>query len=176
MINFDDFMPSTDNKNSDQNDQKNDTNFNDNNFTDMNNMLGNMTLSNPQKDEEEKIRMENRQKEADERKQKIAKKIELEEKLRLEIRQKASEYLLEFEKKRQEEIANKRKQLEEKEFSGNKENDDTKGTSESWSKVSGNIDLKDSEYKGSKDVQRMREAMLNRQKDPNSEPLEKFFG
>ena len=62
MINFDDFMPSTDNKNSDQNDQKNDTNFNENNFNDMNNMLGNMTLSNPQKDEEEKIRMENRQK------------------------------------------------------------------------------------------------------------------
>ena len=78
--------------------------------------------------------------------------------------------------KRQEEIAKKKKELEQKETNSNQGGNDTKGTSESWSKVSGNIDLKDSEYKGSKDVQRMREAMLNRQKDPNSEPLEKFFG
>ena len=77
---------------------------------------------------------------------------------------------------RQEEIEKKRKELEQKELNVNKENNDTKGTSDSWSKVSGNIDLKDSEYKGSKDVQRMREAMLHRQNDPNSQPLEKFFG
>ena len=38
------------------------------------------------------------------------------------------------------------------------------------------FDLKDSEYKGSKDVQRMREAMMNRKNDPNSEPLQNFFG
>ena len=43
-------------------------------------------------------------------------------------------------------------------------------------RVNSNIDLKDSEYKGSQDVQRMREAMMNRTKDSNSEPLEKFFG
>ena len=93
----------------------------------------------------------------------------------MEIRKKAAQYLLEFEEKRQEQIAKKRKELEEKELNQNQQNN-TNGTSDSWSKVSGNIDLKDSEYKGSKDVQRMREVMLNRQNDPNSEPLQNFFG
>ena len=48
--------------------------------------------------------------------------------------------------------------------------------SDSWQKINSNIDLKDSEYKGSKDVQRMREAMMSRTNDPNSKPLEHFFG
>ena len=127
-------------------------------------------------DEAEQKRISDRQKEADERKEKINKKIEQEEKLRNEIRKKASEYLIEFENKRQEIIAKKRKELEEKELNQNQTNNTNGGTSDSWSKVSGNIDIKDSEYKGSKDVQRMREAMMNRQNDPNSEPLQKFFG
>ena len=97
------------------------------------------------------------------------------EEARMEIRKKAAQYLLEFEEKRQEQIAKKRKELEEKELNQNQQNN-TNGTSDSWSKVSGNIDLKDSEYKGSKDVQRMREAMLNKQNAPNTEPLQNFFG
>ena len=92
-----------------------------------------------------------------------------------EITKKAAEYLAEFETQRQEQIAKRRKELEEKEANPNK-GDSTNGTADSWSKVSGNIDLKDSEYKGSKDVQRMREAMMHRQEDPNSEPMKNFFG
>ena len=57
-----------------------------------------------------------------------------------------------------------------------KENKGGKNNADSWGKINSNIDLKDSEYKGSKDVQRIREAMMNRTKDPNSEPLQKFFG
>ena len=132
-------------------------------------------LNNPKIDEEEQKRIENRQKEADERKARISKKMQEEEEARIEIRKKAAEYLTEFNIKRQEEIAKKRKQLEEKELNSNKEKN-SNGTSDSWTRVSGNIDLKDSEYKGTKDVQRMREAMMNRQNDPNSEPLQKFFG
>ena len=45
-----------------------------------------------------------------------------------------------------------------------------------WGRVNSNINLKDSEYKGSKDVLRMREDMMNRTNDPNSEPLKNFFG
>ena len=101
--------------------------------------------------------------------------MQKEEEARIEIRKKAVEYLAEFERKRQDEIAKKRKILEEKQLNPNKEIN-TNSTSDSWSKVSGNIDLKDSEYKGSKDVGRMREAMMNRQKEPNSEPLQNFFG
>ena len=130
---------------------------------------------NPQIDEEEQNRLSERQKEAEERREKINKKIEEEEKLRNEIRKKAKEYLVEFEAKRQEQIAKRRKELEEKELNKDK-NNNTQGNSEMWSKVSGNIDLRESDYKGTKDVQRMREAMMNRQMDPNSEPIKNFFG
>ena len=65
--------------------------------------------------------------------------------------------------------------MEEKELNRNKDSN-PQGNSEMWSKVSGNIDMRESDYKGSKDVQRMREAMMNRQQDPNSEPIKNFFG
>ena len=169
MIDFNDFEPMGESSNpiSDQID------LNIQDKEPINDMLTN--LNNPKIDEEEQKRIENRQKEADERKARISKKMQEEEEARIEIRKKAAEYLTEFNIKRQEEIAKKRKQLEEKELNSNKEKN-SNGTSDSWTRVSGNIDLKDSEYKGTKDVQRMREAMMNRQNDPNSEPLQKFFG
>ena len=169
MLDFNDFQPMGDSSNPVQNEpQSNQLDLNN-----MNEMFGN--INNPQIDEEEQKRINDRQKEAEERKEKINKKIQEEEEARMEIRKKAVEYLAEFEEKRKEEIAKKRKELEEK---GNNQNQGNSSNSnaDSWSKISGNIDLKDSEYKGSKDVQRMREAMLNRQSDPNSEPLQKFFG
>ena len=170
MLDFDNFEPVGDPSNP----LPNQPELNQPDKNPMNDLLSN--LNNPQMDEAEQKRISDRQKEADERKEKINKKIEKEEKLRNEIRKKASEYLIEFENKRQEIIAKKRKELEEKELNQNQTNNTNGGTSDSWSKVSGNIDIKDSEYKGSKDVQRMREAMMNRQNDPNSEPLQKFFG
>ena len=169
MLDFDDFQPIGDSSNPGPNQSEN----NPLDLNQMNNMFNN--LNNPQIDEEEQKRISDREKEAEERKARINKKIQEEEEARIEIRKKAVEYLAEFENKRQEEIAKRRKQLEEKESSPNHGNS-TNGTADSWSKVSGNIDLKDSEYKGSKDVGRMREAMMNRQNDPNSEPLQKFFG
>ena len=126
-------------------------------------------------DEEEQKRIADRQREADERKEKIKEKMLKEEQLRNEIIQKAKKYLAEFEEERQENIAKKRKALEEKNSDINSSSE-AKNNADSWGKVNSNIDLKDSEYKGSKDVQRMREAMLNRTNDPNSEPLQKFFG
>lgn len=168
MMDFNDFQPIEDNQNQNTNPLPN-TSENENNNLDinqMNNMFSNM--GNPPIDEEEQKRIADRQKEADERKEKINKKMKEEEAKRNEIRQKASEYLVEFEAKRQEEIAKKRKMLEEQEKNTNNTNN-----ADSWSKVKDNIDLKDSEYKGSKDVQRMREAMMN---NPNSQPLQNFFG
>ena len=168
MIDFNDFQPIEDTQNQNANPLPN-TSENENNNLDinqMNNMFSNM--GNPQIDEEEQKRIADRQKEADERKEKINKKMKEEEEKRNEIRKKASEYLVEFEVKRQEEIAKKRKMLEEQEKNTNNNNNE-----DSWSKVKDNIDLKDSEYKGSKDVQRMREAMMN---NPNSQPLQNFFG
>ena len=141
----------------------------------MNNMNDINSSSSPKIDEEEQKRISDRQKEADERRQKINEKIKKEEELRNEIRKKASEYMVEFEEKRQEDIAKRRKELEEKNSEKNI-NQSGGNNADSWGRVNSNIDLKDSEYKGSKDVQRMREAMMNRTNDPNSEPLQKFFG
>ena len=139
-------------------------------------MMNNIGSSLPPKvDEEEQKRLSDRQKEADERRQKINEKMKKEEEQRNEIRKKASQYLLEFEEKRQEDIANRRKALEEKNSEINNNIGGGKNNAESWQNVNSNIDLKDSEYKGSKDVQRMREAMMNRKNDPNSEPLQNFF-
>ena len=126
-------------------------------------------------DEAEQKRIADRKKEAEERQEKIKKKMEKEEELRNEIIKKAREYMIEFEEKRQENIAKRRKELEEKNSETNK-NVSGGNNADSWGRVNSNIDLKDSEYKGTKDVQRMREAMMNRTNDPNSEPLQKFFG
>jgi len=167
-MDFNDFQPIEDTQNQNSNPIP-PTSENENNNLDinqMNNMFSNM--GNPQIDEEEQKRISDRQKEADERKEKINKKMKEEEEKRNEIRQKASEYMVEFEAKRQEEIAKKRKILEEQEKNTNNTNN-----SDSWSKVKDNIELKDSEYKGTKDVQRMREAMMN---NPNNQPLQNFFG
>jgi len=169
MLDFNDFEPVGDSQNQDQNQPQVNQPF----MNQLDNMFNNM--GEQKIDEEEQKRISDRQKEAEERREKINKKMQKEEEERMEIRKKAAQYLSEFEEKRQEQIAKKRKELEEKELNQNQQNN-TNGTSDSWSKVSGNIDLKDSEYKGSKDVQRMREAMMNRQNDPNSEPIKNFFG
>ena len=168
MLNMD-FQPFTEQN---QDISKNETNQELNmNFMSMNNI----NSSPPKIDEEEQIRISDRKKEEEERKQKINEKIKKEEELRNEIRKKAAEYLVEFEQKRQENIALRRKALEEK----NSETNNIKSgesNSDSWQKINSNIDLKDSDYKGSKDVNRMREAMMNRKNDTNSEPIKNFFG
>ena len=129
----------------------------------------------PKIDDEEQKRIADRKKEAEERKEKINQKIKKENELREEIIKKAREYMVEFEEKRQERIAMKRKELEEKNSQTN-QNKGGESNADSWGRINSNIDLKDSEYKGSKDVQRMREAMMNRTNDPNSEPIKNFFG
>ena len=168
-----DFQPLTGQNEENQNQN----NMNSNQELNMDFMMNNMNnVNQPKIDDEEQKRIADRQKEAEIRKQKINEKIQKEEELRAEIRKKASEYLVEFEQKRQENIAKRRKKLEEKNSDSNKNIGGGMNNSDSWQKINSNIDLKDSDYKGSKDVQRMREAMMNRTNDPNSEPLQKFFG
>ena len=169
-----DFQPLNDqNQNPSQSEPPKETNQNE--PLNMDFMMNDMNQVNhpPKIDEEEEKRISDRKKEAEERKAKINEKIKKEEELRNEIRKKASEYMVEFEQKRQEEIAKRRKELEEKSSETNT-NSSGGNNADSWGKVNSNIDLKD--YKGSKDVERMREAMMNRTKDPNSEPLQNFFG
>ena len=134
--------------------------------------LGNSNINNEINDEEQK-RINDRKREAEERQEKINKKMQNEQILRDEIRRKASEYLVEFEQKRQEEIAISKENLEKNSIQNNNGGGES---TDSWSKVKDNIDLKDSEYKGSKDVQRMREAMLNKKNGPETAPIQSFFG
>ena len=141
--------------------------------SDMN--LNNVNNLNTKVDEEEIKRIEAREKEAQERRERINQKIQKEEELRSQILKKASEYMMEFEAQRQENIAKRRKALEEKNNNINQNKEDG-SNADSWGRINFNIDLKDSEYKGSQEVQRMREAMMNRTNDTNSEPLQKFFG
>ena len=176
MLDLNDFQPIEDssNQNTNQQPQSENKNLDMGQMNDMFGYLNNdnqLNSINPSIDEEEQKRILARQKEAEERKAKINKKILEEEEKRNEIRKKAAEYLVEFEEKRQEEIAKKRKILEQNEINGNNNKGESDGNT--WNKVKDNIDLKDSEYKGSKDVQRMREAMMN---NPNSAPLKTFFG
>ena len=174
MLDFDDFKPIEDSSNQNENPKPQENEKNNLDMGQMDNMfqnLDNQNKLNPPIDKEEQMRIMAREKEAEERKEKINKKIQEEEEKRKEIRKKANEFLIEFEEKRKEEIAKKRKMLEENEKQGNINKGD--GSGDAWSKVKDNIDLKDSEYKGTKDVQRMREAMLN---NPSSQPLQNFFG
>ena len=174
MIDLNDFQPIGDQSSNPQNNIQSPISESSSiGLNNMNNIFINQ--NNSQVDEEEQKRILDRQKEAEERKAKINKKIEEEEKKRNEIRQKASGYLVEFEAKRQEQITKRKKILEEKQLNQNK-TENPQGNSEMWNKVSGNFDLKESEYKGTKDVKRMREAMMNRQNDPKSEELKNFFG
>ena len=170
MLNMD-FQPFTEN-----NVENKSNNQNSNQDFNMDFLSNNINPSSPKIDDEEQKRIMDRQKEAEERRQKINEKIQKEEQLRNEIRKKASEYLVEFEQNRQENIAKRRKALEEKNSQTNNNTGGDMNNSDSWQKINSNIDLKDSDYKGSKDVQRMREAMMSRTNDPNSKPLEHFFG
>ena len=173
MIDFDDFQPVGDNPNTENNNIE--TNTNNSNPLDFNTMGDMLNIQNPTEnkvssiDNEEEERIAARKKEADERQAKINKKIQEEQIKREEIQKKALEFLQEFENTRQENIAKKRKELEENSMKNNNQNE--KG--DSWTKVKDNVDLKDSEYKGTKDVQRMREAMMNK---PNNEPMKTIFG
>ena len=138
------------------------------------NMGSNINTNSNAVDDEEQKRIADRKKEADERKEKINQKIQKEEELRREIRKKAAEYMVEFEQTRQENIQKRRKELEEKNSETNK-NVGGGSNADSWGRINSNIELKDSEYKGYREVHRMREAMMNRSNDTNSEPLQKFF-
>jgi hypothetical protein len=130
-----------------------------NNFMNMYNM-------NNEIDEEEQKRINQRQEEANERRKKIEEKINYELKKKEELREKAVKYLNDFMNERAENIDLKKKEnkKKEEEFLNNKKLL-KEGKLNSWEVVTEQIAMKDSEYKGSKEVQRMREVIINRKND-----------
>ena len=145
-------------------------NLNDmNNYNDMNIGNANMDFNNMMNvpiDEEEVKRLEEREKEQMERRKKIEEKINFELKEKEKLREKASEYLNNFMNQRSEKIALKRKDNENKELELlNNKKLLKEGKLNPWEAVTENIAMKDSEYKGSRDVSRMREVIINRKND-----------
>ena len=145
-------------------------NLNDmNNYNDMNIGNANMDFNNMMNvpiDEEEQKRLEEREKEQMERRKKIEEKINFELKEKEKLREKASEYLNNFMNERSEKIALKRKENENKESELlNNKKLLKEGKLNPWEAVTENIAMKDSEYKGSRDVSRMREVIINRKND-----------
>ena len=83
-----------------------------------------------------------------------------------ELRKKASEYLNNFMNERSQKIELKKKENEKKEEEFLNTKKLTKeGKLNSWEVVTENIAMKDSDYKGSRDVSRMREVIINRKND-----------
>ena len=154
----------------DLNDMNNINNMNDlNNMNNLNNMNSNINLNNMMNvpiDEEEVKRLEEREKEEIERRKKIEEKINFELQKKKELREKASEYLNNFMNERSEKIALKKKENENKELENlNNKKLLKEGKLNPWEAVTENIAMKDSEYKGSRDVSRMREVIINRKND-----------
>jgi hypothetical protein len=91
-------------------------------------------------------------------------------KLKNENRKNASEFLNEFFKQRQKRIQNNLELNKQKENNEKNEKELIKKGDPNvnvWERVCKNIDLKDSDYKGTKDVTRMREVIINRKNDFN---------
>ena len=152
-------------------------NLNDmNNYNDMNIGNANMDFNNMMNvpiDEEEQKRLEEREKEQMERRKKIEEKINFELKEKEKLREKASEYLNNFMNERSEKIALKRKENENKESELlNNKKLLKEGKLNPWEAVTENIAMKDSEYKGSRDVSRMREVIINRKNDIKENELQ----
>ena len=132
----------------------------------LDNNLNMMDMNTNILDEEEQKRIEERQKEENERRNKIKEKMEFELKKKEELRQKAVEFLNDFENKRLEEIEKRKAEniKKENEILENKKLA-KEGKINPWESITEIIAMKDSEYKGSKEVKRMREVIINRKND-----------
>lgn len=168
LMNMDDlFGGNTNNSQPKQNNDFNNFNMNNknnnnisNDFFNSNSQKGNIGSfnynmnSNISKDAEEEMkRQELRNKEREMRQAKIREKMEKEAKLRAEIRAKAAEYMTQFYEERQKRIAENHQKL--LQGSGNQNN----SSGNPWGMV-------ESSFKGSSSsADRMKEAILNRNKD-----------
>ena len=118
-------------------------------------------------DEEEQKRIQERENEANERRKKIEEKINLELEKKNELRNKAVEFMNDFEEKRKEAIELRKKQnIQNEQDALNNKQLVKEGKKNPWEIVTDNITVKESEYKGTKDVSRMRNVILARKNDP----------
>ena len=83
-----------------------------------------------------------------------------------ELREKAVEYINEFEEKRRAAIELRKKEnIKNEEYFLSNKKLEKEGKKNAWEIVTDNITLKESEYKGTKDVSRMRNVIVARKND-----------
>lgn len=117
-------------------------------------------------DEEEEKRIAARREEEAQRRRKIEEKMSLELKLKEEYRVKASEFIEDFEAKlvnsiqllKNQNALNEENALQDKQLL-------KEGKKNPWEKVLENISIKESDYKGTKNVTRMRSVIVARKND-----------
>ena len=126
-------------------------------------------------DEAEMQRQQDRMKEENERRQKIEEKITLELQKKNELKEKAMQFINEFEEKRRNAIELRKKEnvKNEEDFMNNKKME-KEGKKNPWEIVTDNITLKESEYKGSKDISRMRNVIVARKNDSINQSANQF--
>ena len=117
-------------------------------------------------DEAEIQRQQDRIKEENERRQKIEEKMSLEIQKKNELKEKAMQFINDFEEKRRNAIELRKKEnvKNEEDFMNNKKLE-KEGKKNPWEIVTDNITLKESEYKGTKDISRMRNVIVSRKND-----------
>ena len=126
-------------------------------------------------DEAEIQRQQDRIKEENERRQKIEEKMSLEIQKKNELKEKAMQFINDFEEKRRNAIELRKKEnvKNEEDFMNNKKME-KEGKKNPWEIVTDNITLKESEYKGSKDISRMRNVIVARKNDSINQSANQF--
>jgi len=117
-------------------------------------------------DPEEVQRKLERKNEEEIKRGKLVKKMNLEIELKQDLRNKANEWIENTNRLYQKNIASKREfhKTNETDFINNR-NNIKQGKTNPWDVVIGNIDLRESDYKGSKDVSRMKNVIITRKGD-----------
>ena len=169
-----DFLNNGDQINNDNNQNNNDPFQGENNVPD-NNSFPQVVQPVEQIDEAEIQRQQDRMKEESERRQKIEEKISIELQKKNELKEKAMQFMNEFEEKRRNAIELRKKEnvKNEEDFLNNKKLE-KEGKKNPWEIVTDNITLKESEYKGTKDISRMRNVVVARKNDSINQSANQF--
>ena len=169
-----DFLNNGDQVNNDNNQNNNDPFQGENNVPD-NNSFPQVVQPVEQIDEAEIQRQQDRMKEESERRQKIEEKISIELQKKNELKEKAMQFMNEFEEKRRNAIELRKKEnvKNEEDFLNNKKLE-KEGKKNPWEIVTDNITLKESEYKGTKDISRMRNVIVARKNDSINQSANQF--
>ena len=128
-----------------------------------------------QVDEAEIQRQQDRMKEENERRQKIEEKMSIEIQKKNELKEKAMQFINDFEEKRRNAIELRKKEnVKNEEYFMNNKKLEKEGKKNPWEIVTDNITLKESEYKGTKDISRMRNVIVARKNDSINQNSNQF--